>query len=208
MGRVMSPDSTPTEVFPDVEPDPDAVLAEFGVDSPADLEGDGAHDPIPDDAAVDDTTAAELFADLQTVTPADADSAADPDPPDRSDAADGVAGPAAALAFEFVGDPDVVVRDDGDVIDATATELSAVTATGSSEDASADTDNGSDAASSGGDTASSRRAETIETGDAGGDGGDSNSALTVRAGTDLELVGPEPTPTRVGNDAFGDTGAR
>ncbi|WP_455449996.1 hypothetical protein [Natrinema thermotolerans] len=202
MGRVMSPDSTPTEVFPDVEPDPDAVLAEFGVDSPADLEGDGAHDPIPDDAAVDDTTAAELFADLQTVTPADADSAADPD------AADGVAGPAAALAFEFVGDPDVVVRDDGDVIDATATELSAVTATGSSEDASADTDNSSDAASSGGATASSRRAETIETGDAGGDGGDSNSALTVRAGTDLELVGPEPTPTRVGNDAFGDTGAR
>ncbi|AGB29958.1 hypothetical protein C488_18850 [Natrinema pellirubrum DSM 15624] len=208
MGRVMSPDSTPTEVFPDVEPDPDAVLAEFGVDSPADLEGDGAHDPIPDDAAVDDTTATELFDDLQTVTPADADTAADPDPTDRSDAAGGVAGPAAALAFEFVGDPDVVVRDDGDVIDATATELSAVTATGSSEDASADTDNGSDAASRGSVTASSGRGEATDTGDADGAGSDSTSALTVRAGTDLELVGPEPTPTRVGNDAFGDTGAR
>ncbi|OAQ53089.1 hypothetical protein HTG_09665 [Natrinema mahii] len=208
MGWAMSPDSTPTEVFPDVEPDPDAVLAEFDVDSPADLDGDGAHDPTPDDAAVDDTTAAELFADLQTVTAADAAASADPDPPDRSDAADGEADPAAALEFEFVGDSDVVVRDDGDVIDATAAELSAVTATGSSEGASADTDDGSDAPSSGGATASSRRAETTETGEAGGAGGDSMSALTVRTGTDLELVGPDPTPTRVGNDAFGDTGAR
>lgn len=59
----MSSNSTGTDVFEDVDPDPDAVLAEFGVESPDDLlEAGGAHDPVADEMDVDDTTAAELFA--------------------------------------------------------------------------------------------------------------------------------------------------
>lgn len=207
----MSTDSPSTEAFEDVDPDPDAVLAEFGVDSPDELvddAGDGAHDPTTDDEIdADDTTAAELFADLEAAADdADSDAAdaeasdADAPVPDEPEADASVS--EESLEFEFVGDADEVVRPDGDVIDTTAAELSAVAATGSSAGASTET------ASSSGATASSERADATRTADAGGSGGDSSPALTVRTGTDLELVGPEPTPTRVENDAFSGAGAR
>ncbi|WP_121744128.1 hypothetical protein [Natronorubrum halophilum] len=51
----MSSNSTGTDVFEDVDPDPDAVLAEFGVESPDDLlEADGAHDPVADERVRDE----------------------------------------------------------------------------------------------------------------------------------------------------------
>lgn len=66
----MHTDPTVTEVFEEVEPDPDAILGEVSADSPeAVLEGAGDHDPEPDDAVdADDVTAAEVFADLKAVS--------------------------------------------------------------------------------------------------------------------------------------------
>ena len=187
----MSTDSTGTEVFADVEPDPDAVLAEFGVESPDDLEENaGAHDTIPDDQLdVDDTTAAELFAGLADVETANSASGTDTEPesadldepvPDVDD-----------LGFEFVGDSDVTVRDDGDVIESAAAELGELVAGDLSFEDGTDTDDGLEATDA---TDAERTADTA----------DSTAKLTVRSepADELELVGPEPTPTRVTNDAF------
>ena len=66
----MSERTPVTEVFAEVEPDPDAVLESFGADSPADVfDGDGAHDPTLDDVLdAGDETAAELFDELADVS--------------------------------------------------------------------------------------------------------------------------------------------
>lgn len=207
----MSTDSTGTEVFEDVDPDPDAVLAEFGMDSPDDLaDADGAHDTIPDEEIdVDDTTAAELFADLEDIAAADR-TENDDDADDGDDVAD--------LEFEFVGDSDVTVRD-GDVIDSTAAELTELTATefapgerhdsgDGAETTTSCLDDGTESAATGD---GSELATTNDLGD-GSDSADSSRTLTVDAGAadGLELVGPDPTPTRVTNDTFSraDAGAR
>lgn len=197
----MSPDSTPTEVFADVDPDPDAVLAEFGVDDPDDLGAtDGAHDPTPDDAAVDDATAAELFADLQRVGSEDAEPAAtETDAPDRAAGTDEEADPVDDLAFEFVGDSDIVVRDDGDVIDAAAADLDAVSGPDAPDRPLAGRV----------DDEPTLSGTALESGDATRSAADAETdgparRLTVRDdGTELELNGPEPTPTRIDDDAFG-----
>ncbi|WP_440772361.1 hypothetical protein [Natronorubrum sp. DTA28] len=184
----MSTDSTGTEVFADVEPDPDAVLAEFGVESPDDLEeSDGAHDTIPDDELdVDDTTAAELFAGLADLETADSASGTDTESEDDEPAPD-----VDDLGFEFVGDSDVTVRDDGDVIESAAAELGELVAGDSSFENGTDTDDGLEA------TDATDAERTVET-------ADSTAKLTVRSepADELELVGPGPTPTRVTNDAF------
>ncbi|WP_254762437.1 hypothetical protein [Natrinema marinum] len=66
----MSSDPTVTEVFEEIEPDPDAILGAFDADSPESvLEGAGEHDPVPDDAVdADDVTASEVFADLKAIS--------------------------------------------------------------------------------------------------------------------------------------------
>ncbi|MDF9747373.1 hypothetical protein [Natrinema salsiterrestre] len=115
----MSTDSTVTEVFEDVEADPDAILEACGAETPAELvESGGKHDPEPDE--ISDATAAELFADLGDETT------------DWSREA--------AFESEFAGDADATVRDDGDAIDATAAELDALTATASTPDRATATD--------------------------------------------------------------------
>ena len=184
----MSSDSTGTEVFVDVDPDPDAVLAEFGVESPDDLEeSDGAHDAVPDDQLdVDDTTAAELFADLADPETSDSASGSDTELENDEPARD-----VDDLGFEFVGDSDVIVRDDGDVIESAAAELGELVAADSSLEDRTDTNGGLEA------TDATDAERTVET-------ADSTAKLTVRSepADELKLVGPDPTPTRVTNDAF------
>lgn len=178
----MSTEPTPTERFPEIDPDPDAVLAAFGVDSPHELAAAGGfHEPTRDDRVdADDTTAADLFADLQDADPEPQPVAAadggDPSPSDDTDANptddtdESAAQAAADLEFEFVGDAAVTVRDDGDVIDETAADLRALT----------DTDTATDAEME-------RSAHT---------GPDTDATA------DLKLVGPEPTPTRIATERF------
>ncbi|MFC3959676.1 hypothetical protein [Halovivax cerinus] len=66
----MSEDVSVTEIFEDVEADPDAIIAAYGADSVEDLvEGPGEHDPHPDpvlDGDVD--AAADRLAELADVT--------------------------------------------------------------------------------------------------------------------------------------------
>ncbi|SEQ77964.1 hypothetical protein [Natrinema salaciae] len=152
----MSTDSTVTEVFEDVEADPDAILEAWDAETPAELvESGGRHEADAVDE-ISDVTAAEVFADHgdQDVTnspPRDGECEetrrTDEGGDDRDDASDRVAD----REFEFVGDAAVAVRDDD-------------------------------------------RVETASSG-----------TLTLRDGrTDgLELVGPEPTTTRVTDDTFG-----
>ena len=203
----MSTDSTATEVFEDVEPDPDAILEAHGAETPDELiESGGKHDAGSDDAV--DTTAAELFADLADVETADSNpqESADPipqetesDKPSRTDGDGDGADPAADLAFEFVGDSDVTVRDDGAVIDATAAELGALTATDPSPGRATD-------ASPVWATDSVERTEPTASAspDSAGAADEPSGTLTIRDdGTDdLELVGPDPTPTRLADDTF------
>ena len=57
-----------TDVFEEIDPDPDAVLDAFGVDSPDDVidSSDDAHDPTRDESIdADDTVASELFEELE-----------------------------------------------------------------------------------------------------------------------------------------------
>ncbi|WP_212750758.1 hypothetical protein [Haloterrigena sp. H1] len=63
----MSTDPTVTEVFTEIDPDPDAILAAHDADDPdALLASGGEHDPSTDEAVdADDVTAADVFADLQ-----------------------------------------------------------------------------------------------------------------------------------------------
>ena len=65
----MSTDPTVRDVFRDVEPDPDAILARYDADSPDELvAAGGRHDPTTADDDADDTTSAELFARLVVVS--------------------------------------------------------------------------------------------------------------------------------------------
>ncbi|QFU82171.1 prolipoprotein diacylglyceryl transferase [Natronorubrum aibiense] len=170
----------PTEPFPEIDPDPEAVLAAFGIDSPHELAAaDGIHEPTRDDRIdADDTTAAYLFDNLQELESESQPVAADgggPSPSDDTDAnssdtGEPTAQAAADLEFEFVGDAAVTVRDDGAVIDETAADLRALT-----------------------DTATATDAETERSAHTGPD---------PDATADLKLVGPEPTPTRVANERF------
>ena len=247
----MSADSTPTEVFEDIDPDPDAVLAEFGVESPDDLAADGgAHDPVPDDEIdADDTTAAELFADLEVqyreesaLEDRESDDGATDSADDSTDAIDGEF-PPEFEEFEaaFVGDPGTTVREDDDgLVESTAAELNAVadrvfssdgtTAVddaGETDEAVATTDSGesrpaisetTDADEDEAGTRTETAARDLDGADARDpDGTDaravarsddefvSDRTLTVSDGTadDLELVGPDPTATRVDNEVFG-----
>src|SRR6056297_1419028 len=63
----MSTEPTVTEVFAEIDPDPDAILAAHDADDPdALLASGGEHDPSTDEAVdADDVTAATVFADLQ-----------------------------------------------------------------------------------------------------------------------------------------------
>ncbi|MFA9416153.1 hypothetical protein [Natrinema sp. HArc-T2] len=63
----MSTEPTVTEVFAEIDPDPDAILAAHDADDPdALLASGGEHDPSTDEAVdADDVTAAVVFADLQ-----------------------------------------------------------------------------------------------------------------------------------------------
>ncbi|ELY50311.1 hypothetical protein [Natronorubrum bangense] len=171
----------PTDAFPEIDPDPDAVLAAFGIDSPDELAAaGGAHDPTRDDQLdADDTTAADLFANLQDADPEPQPvAAADGGDPSSSDDADESTAQADDdLEFEFIGDAAVTVRDDGDVIDETAADLRALTATATAAATDAEPD---------------RSAQT---------GPDTDTTA------DLDLVGPEPTPTRVANERFNSASA-
>lgn len=246
MGVVaMSTEQPRTDVFEEIDPDPDAVLAEFGVESPDELAADGgAHDPTTDDEIsealrasssrtqsdddVDDTTAAELFADLAdhaTATRApdleDRDSDGATETP--ADSTDGDT-PSEFEVFEaaVVTEPTVAGREDEALVESTAAELDAVTerAFGGSEmptgdEAEAPTATDSDAATAAaegdsGPVADTRSAAETDARDATrGDESDSYRSLTLshERTTELELVGPEPTATRVGTDTFGRAGA-
>ncbi|WP_081655661.1 hypothetical protein [Halopiger goleimassiliensis] len=175
----MTSDSAGREVFQHVDPDPDAVLEAHGIDSPDELAGDGAHDPTTDEEIdADDTTAADLFDHLETVStdpvePSDSETA---DEPDELAAID--------VDWSFVGEPERTVRED-DPVDATAADV-ARTRRRSSDRSPAS-------------VAADESDGTDEHEDAG-------STLTVRTADDLELVGPEPTADRVSNESFGTTG--
>ncbi|RZH68890.1 hypothetical protein [Natrinema altunense] len=92
----MSTDPTAAAVLEEVEADPDAILAAFDADSPADLvDAGGDHDPRPEDAV--DTTASDLFADLAAGETAAANAtAADSDGTGRDTDADDRVDPPAA----------------------------------------------------------------------------------------------------------------
>lgn len=219
----MHDDSRGTEVFPSVDPDPEAVLDAEGIDSVAALAGgDGAHDPTTDDAIdADETTAAELFADLETAaTTASSDAFDDAEPTADVSAADDLPAPE-ELDFEFVTDTDVV-QGDGDAVDSHADDLSAVTDEVPSDveaapavsaprpDSKATDGSGefeatpaSEMARTGpcivDDLAGTEPTDGVRSGD-----DDSRDRLTIRPpADDLEIVGPAPTLTRISDDAFG-----
>lgn len=187
----MGTDSTAREIFEEIDPDPDAILEANDAETPAELvEGGGRHETQSDDVV--DTTATELFTDLEAVETADANSRdTDPGETDRTDEDDDASATRAALEFEFIGDSDVIVRDDGAVVDATAAELDALTAT----DPTSARATGSDERV---ETTASTNAGSADTAVA------SSGTLTIRDGRadDLQLVGPDPTPTRLTDDAF------
>ncbi|QSX00635.1 sugar ABC transporter substrate-binding protein [Haloterrigena alkaliphila] len=189
----MSTDSTPTEVFEDVDPDPDAVLAEFDVESPEDVaDAGGAHDPIPDGHVdADDTTAAELFADLAAQARETQELEEQESDESAIDAVDDSFDDESPPVFEefeaaFVGEPAVTGREDDELVESTAAELNAVAERVFTSDGTATDDEAGEA---------SHADEADETVD-----GDEVDAGTTTDG--LTLVGPDPTPTRVDNDAF------
>ncbi|QCS40810.1 sugar ABC transporter substrate-binding protein [Natrinema versiforme] len=237
----MSTEQPGTDVFEEIDPDPDAVLAEFGVESPDELAAEGgAHDTVPDDRIdVDDTTAAELFADLEaqaTETRAaeleDRDSDGSTDSTDSTDApADQIDG-ASPSEFEEFEAAVVAGREDEGLVESTAAELNAVAerVVGSDETAAADeteaplesgvileaeapTGSEEPAAADEGDgepVPEARSAAGTDTRDtARSDDSASDRSLTVSHATadELELVGPDPTTTRIDTDAFGRAGA-
>ncbi|QLK24563.1 hypothetical protein HYG81_10540 [Natrinema zhouii] len=190
----MSTDSTAREVFEEIEPDPDAILEACDAQTPTELvESGGKHEPQSDNVV--DTTATELFADLEAIETTDSNSR-DTDPGETGRTTeDDESAMRADLEFEFIGDSDVIVRDDGAVVDATAAELGALTATDSTPVRTTDSDEGVE-------TTASTNADSADTAVA------SSSTLTIRDGgtDDLELVGPDPTPTRLTDDAFDSAG--
>ncbi|NUB90123.1 sugar ABC transporter substrate-binding protein [Haloterrigena sp. SYSU A121-1] len=235
----MSTEQTDAEAFEDIDPDPDAVLAEFGVDSPEELVADGgAHDPTTDDEIsealrasssrtqsdddVDDTTAAELFADLEGqaaearaleerddgVTDAPGESTDEESPPEFEE-----------FEAAFVGTPSVTSREDEGLVESTAAELNAVAERVFGSDETSADDAGDAPLESGVITEAEAPTDADESAEGNaGDGGPVTDArrddsspdrtLTVsRATNGLELVGPEPTTTRVESDVFGCAGA-
>ena len=178
----MTSDSAGREVYQDVEPDPDAVLEAHGVDSPEELVAAGGdHAPTTDDAIdADDTTAAELFDHLETVSTEPADPTEERDSTDAGEP-DELA--AIDVDWSFVGEPERTVRQD-DSVDAEAADVARTRRCSSDETPS---------------TTAQKSPETT-------DRERTDSTLTVRTGDDLELVGPEPTTDRVSNETFGTRG--
>ncbi|ELZ21884.1 hypothetical protein C477_04574 [Haloterrigena salina JCM 13891] len=222
----MSTEQTDAEAFDDIDPDPDAVLAEFGVDSPEELVADdGAHDTIPDDAIdVDDTTAAELFADLEdraAETRALEERDNDDDVTDAPSESPGEESPPEFEEFEaaFVGNPSVTSREDEGLVESTAAELSAVAERvfGSDETAADDETEApleselipeAEAPTDADESTDGNAADGGPVTDARRDDSGLDRTLTVSRATDgMELVGPEPTTTRVESDVFGCAGA-
>ncbi|MFC6766998.1 hypothetical protein [Natrinema soli] len=191
----MSTDSTATEVFEEIDPDPDAILEAHDAETPAELvESGGKHGTQSDDVV--DTTATELFADLEDVETADSNAQeTDPGETDRTNEDDDASATRADPEFEFIGDSDVIVRDDGAVVDATAAELGALTGTDSTPVRATGSDEGVE-------TIASTNADSVDTAVA------SSGTLTVRSGgtDDLQLVGPDPSPTRIADDTFDSAG--
>lgn len=165
----MSTEPTATEVFEEVEADPDAILEACDAESPEALvESGGDHEATTDpEIDADDETAAALFADLQSTS---SDSIAT----DESTGGDETVGENATAASDDADESDEILDIDGSdaVVDADAVYVAEPTVTVSSDD---------------GRDVSMEIAETSDTESADGP----------------RLVGPEPTPTRVENDAFG-----
>lgn len=205
--EAMSSDSTPTEVFPDVDPDPDEILDQYDADSVAALlEMGGRHDPTTDDAIdADDTTAAELFDHLEAVStdPVSVtcggtdDDGATSDGSSRdgtvSDGTDDGGHEAIDVDWTFVGDPERTVRRNG-TVDAAAEAVARTRGTDPSarEAPPAPSQAGVDEPDSDG---FERRPV----------GEERSRTLSLRSAVDLELVGSAPTPRRISDDAFGRT---
>lgn len=190
----MTDDTTVRDVFRTVEPDPDAVLDEFGVESPDDLVAAAEADDSAsaDDLEIDDSTIAALFDD-ETTAPDPLEEGATDRPSARADDGDAPAVDAVDdVEFEFGGAADVTVRDDGDVIDDSAAELSAFDAADRPAETaprpSADVDERDDA-----DAADAARTDP------------DSRTLTLRpnGADELELAGAEPTTVRIPNETFG-----
>lgn len=172
-----------------------------------------------DNIEIDDTTAAELFDELVAIETTDEQSstAAHPtkggdsdftaDDSSESDTSvddsiaylDDHAESAGAgdaleeLEFEFVGDSDVTIREEGDVVESTAAELSALT-----EGKSPPAEEGSDS------TDTSAFDDDLDTNGTTDTTVSSGTHTTDSASVDgFVLVGPDPTPTRVTNNTFG-----
>ncbi|QRV17032.1 sugar ABC transporter substrate-binding protein [Haloterrigena salifodinae] len=227
----MSTEQTDADVFEEIDPDPDAVLAEFGVDSPEELVADGgAHDPTTDDEIdVDDTTAAELFDDLEgqaTETRALEEWNPDDDAIDVPvEVTDGES-PPEFEEFEaaFVGDATVAGREDEGLVESTAAELNAVAErvfrsdeTPTDDEAEAPLESELITEAETPTATGSEESTATDEGDSGpvtdardaarSDVSGSDRTLTFSQTTDgMELVG-EPTTTRVESDVFGCAGA-
>ncbi|WP_339105388.1 sugar ABC transporter substrate-binding protein [Haloterrigena salinisoli] len=188
----MSTEQTGTDAFEDIDPDPDAVLDAFGVESPDDLVADGgAHDTVPDDERdVDDTTAAELFADLEAQA-AETPVLEERDPDEgttdaTAESSDGESAPEfEEFEAAFVGDPSVAGREDEGLVESTAAELNAV----------AERVFGSDETPASDEADAPLESGVITEAEAPTDAEESTA--------DLELVGPDPTTTRIDTDVFG-----
>ena len=192
----MSSDSTPTEVFPDVDPNPDEILDQYDADSVAALlETGGRHDPTTDDAIdADDTTAAELFDHLEAVStdPVSVTRGGADDDGIDSDGTD-AGHEAVDVDWTFVGDPERTVRRNR-TVDA-AVEAVARTR---------ETDLPTREASR---TPSQTVVDATDSDEVGRrtQDGDPSRTLSLRSEVELELVGSAPTPRRISEDAFGRT---
>ncbi|TYT64014.1 hypothetical protein FYC77_00345 [Natrialba swarupiae] len=148
----MSPNPVVTEVFEDVEPDPDAILASSGAESADELlEAGGDHDPTTDDeidATADDLEGLFDGLDRLDTAPDPLDGTADSEPVEFGRETDAV----------LVGEPTVTIR--------------------SSDDA--------------GDLFPESNSKSVSECD------------DDRSRSGFELVGPEPTAERIGDEAFGD----
>ncbi|MFC6719665.1 hypothetical protein ACFQGT_13250 [Natrialbaceae archaeon GCM10025810] len=212
--------------------DPDDILAiaddQARGDAESDSDASGRHDVVPDDRVdADDVTAAELFSDLDRASKrlsavSNANERADPGPADSVDAADGStasdstafdwvdvardpeeadADPSDAFDAVFETDPTVdVLPDDGSAVDVA---VEAVSLERSSTGPASDLES-ADTASSGPDSHDSVGSNSSES---VGDARDESTSVTDDDGAGgPELVGPDPTPTRITNDAFGTGG--
>lgn len=219
----MDPEPTVREVFDHVDPDPDAILAAFDVESPDELvETGGRHEPTRDDEIdTDDETAATVFARLESASlersPRDHGTGSPPDD------------------WEFVGEPETTVVPGDHEVDAAAAEIeharrdgpptagdvTRLRSEGASSTVSASTGAGSSDSSGAGPSSASNdggRESPPEpsTGPASrrsrsgapprmtdGERRRPRNALSIDVATDVTLVGPGPAETRVPDDAFG-----